>query len=75
MAPGEKLDYQLDDVNCAHMTGWDNSMLFSRGILWVTNYQLIWKSTEKESMVPIITNTNIEIKLIKDNRALHRGQM
>jgi hypothetical protein len=52
ISPGEVVAYHQEDVNCAHNTGNDASQhQFFGGILWITNYQIIWKSTERESMV------------------------
>lgn len=51
-APGETVALRVEDVNCCHNTGTDlPPTKFSNGIVWLTNYQIIWKSTERESLV------------------------
>jgi hypothetical protein len=52
ISPGEVVAFHIEDVNCSHNSGSDTpQQQFSTGILWITNYQIIWKSTERESMV------------------------
>lgn len=51
---GEALKLLVDDVGCAHNTGCDeqNAKIFN-GVMWITNYQILWKSVERENTVNI----------------------
>eukprot|EP00026_Physarum_polycephalum_P000455 Phypoly_transcript_00456.p1 GENE.Phypoly_transcript_00456~~Phypoly_transcript_00456.p1 ORF type:complete len:1192 (+),score=155.82 Phypoly_transcript_00456:238-3813(+) len=49
-ANGESVELRVEDVHCSHNTGnEEENWKFFNGVMWITNYQILWRSIEREN--------------------------